>query len=76
MALLLRARSIVAHNVATTHSTVSDGKSLRRLTKQLPFPLRTISRSAEDAGTLRSLYELIDKLKPPDRQIVLLYLEI
>jgi RNA polymerase sigma-70 factor (ECF subfamily) len=69
----------VAHNAATTHVR----KSIRNRRDQLMdleeletvAPAAEADTAADEAATLEQLYMLIRKLKPIDRDVMLLYLE-
>jgi RNA polymerase sigma-70 factor (ECF subfamily) len=72
----------VAHNIAVTH--ISRSRRTKRLNllnleeleaSEKPEASRSAAMAVESQLLLRQLYEFIQRLNPPDRQIITLYLE-
>jgi len=72
----------VAHNIAVTHICRSrKTKKLNLLSieeleeSEKPAASQSVAMAVESQLLLRQLYEFIQRLNPPDRQIITLYLE-
>ena len=65
----------VAHNVATSHVIGQKRKNSPLVTLEAIEAMPDVQDRYDDPADLERLMELIHQLKPPDRQMTLLYLE-